>query len=248
MSIDTPDFQRGVASAQILLAKESSPSTTVIVGIPPNAETIVVVFECNPSVAPGSAIAFGVVSSINYPGVSTRPIGNGVQWVTYYFDVTNVIDEELELQVNNMTGAHWYVYADTGVHVVGNYAPLVDTLGNQWIIPTIPGSGPGNHPPTELKNIGGDLGGNGTLLAAPGAGVRYRLFALNAGAYVAGSQAQFVDSISGGRLVSCSQYAPGVMNIPPQGYPLSANAALNVTVQGAGASLFYSAYYTIENI
>lgn len=247
MSIDTPDFQRGVASAQVLLAKEHLPTTSVIVGIPPNAETIVVVFEETLPTA-GVAIAFGVVSSINYPSVSTRSNGAGAQWTTFYFDVTNVIDEELEIQLDNATGGFWYVYADTGVHVVGNYAPLVDDVGAQLVVPVIPSGLPGDHPPTELSMGGNQFTANGQLLAPPGAGRRYRIFSAQLSSTVAGLAGVLLDAVSNVSFITCTGVGNMAMPFVPQGVPLSANAAVNYTILSGAGNMVALVQYATETI
>jgi hypothetical protein len=246
-AIDLPDYQKGVASAQQLLAKESLPTTSVIVGIPPNAETIVVVFECNPAAGQGLAVAFGVVSSINYPSTSTRPNSAGAQWVTFYFDVTNVIDEELAIQLDNAIGSHWYVYADTGVHVVGNFAPLVDVNGSQLVVPVIPSSGPGNHPPTELSAVYESFSANGVLLGPPGANIRYRVFALEMSDN-SGLAGALTDSVSTQVMIVNLGLQAASIKLPDQGYAMSANAGINFVTLGGSGGISVVVYYTTEHI
>lgn len=247
-AIDLPDYQKGVASAQQLLAKESLPTTSVIVGIPPNAETIVVVFECNPAAGQGLAIAFGVVSSIKYPSTSTRPNSGGAQWVTFYFDVTNVIDEELDIQLDNVIGSHWYVYADTGVHVVGNFAPLVDDNGSQLVVPVIPSSGPGNHPPNEMLLYNANPAATGVLIAAPGSNERIRVFGANMATVTAGVLGVLFDAVAGLALLSCAGPGNASLDIPDQGYPLTASAALDYGLNAGAGTMGVVIFYTVETV
>lgn len=120
--------------------------------------------------------------------------------------------------------------------------------GVAYAIPTIPNVAAGDHPPNEISYVGVGLAASGVTIAAPGAGLRLRIFAITA---TAGSGTLFGALQNGSGGADLLQFAsPGQMavTLPGQGVPLSTNTALYFTdIAGAG-SINFAVYYTTETV
>ena len=114
-NVGTPDWQRGVISAQHLLATVAGGTDTVTVGVPPNAETIIVLAQ---TALLGTFSAVGVTSGFNYPfGVSKNALADSDQANTFFVNVANCVDDQLVISFSSISGTDWYVYADQAAHV-----------------------------------------------------------------------------------------------------------------------------------
>lgn len=274
-NVDTPDYQRGSVSAQIIAGSAAAGSHTVTAKVPPNAETLVVMaFNATLEMF---ALALGTTSGQLYP-VATVPTPNGGGFfMTFYCDCSSVVDGEMEIELNPAPTEPWFVYADAGVHLtydqllgqltagsgvefpvkalmvggsngVGLEPFKTNNKGQQYVIPTVPATDAGDHPVTELLAESFHTEANEeTVIAAPGAGLRLRVFAgqLSLSGLLA---AWLVDARSSIRLFSVQAPGTSSLTLPAQGYPLRENAALAYTrFVGTGAAVG-TVYYTVEHV
>jgi hypothetical protein len=244
IAIDTPDGQMGVVSAQALLAQVAAGVQFVTVGVPPNAEGLVVV-------VPGLAIpsnlilAYGTVTGAYYTGaVSTSPTAPPT--TTAFFDASSVTDDQVTVSVLQVPPVPWFVYADTGVHLMADISKAANRKGVQYVIPTAPALDTGDHPPVELIAAGLQFNANGNLLNAPPAGMRHRIFQLQAFVYTGTGYVVVVDGIAGTQL--CFGGVGGMSDraFLPSGLPLTIDAPLVVELSAAGGGAVVSVVYTTE--
>lgn len=120
-AVDTPDFQQGVVNAQQLLATESSGSTSVLVTLPANTQTLVVV--CEGGTGAPTVTVTGHGTSIPYPGSQLAQGTNTGSNVAFMFDVAPAIDSEVTVAVSGGGAPNWWVYADDAAHIVVNLGP-----------------------------------------------------------------------------------------------------------------------------
>jgi len=243
-AIDTPDYQRGVVSAQKLLAKLSGTTDSVTTGVPPNCETLVVVVTTPVTYYPPTCK--GTTSGVEYPGsVISAPFSPG-QWTMVMFDVSDVIDSELTIAWLAAPGSEWYVYSDAGVHTVADVANNRDVNGSLFTVPVVPYGEPGSHPPQELSVVGNGGAASFTLLAAPGAGVRYRVFGGNMASLAAGLYGYLKDSVSGTAFFVCVGEGNASLVLPSQGLALSTDAAVDYVLGAGAGTMAMSLSYTTE--
>lgn len=272
--IDTPDYQQGVVSAQKLLATVAPGDRSVNIGIPPNTETLVVLYKF--ALEPVSVGARGLTTGVEYTG--TKPLYNAVAnaWETVYIDVTSVLDREVEIHVGVESDTEWYVYSDAGVHIVMD-AQLAEAIGvanatrplaallvagtdetyirplrtssqgAQYVIPTAPATDTADHPPVELKQAGGSATGVVTVVAAPGVGHRLRLFALQLASSSASAFGLMERSVAGGCLMAVGPGGTGSIEFYPSGLALAEGEGVNVHTSST-PECFYSVVYTSEAI
>lgn len=246
IAIDTPDYQRGVVSAQKLVGVIPAGLTTVTVGVPPNAESLVVAM--NQSDSSLFIDAHGVTTGYNYPGAQlwlTVTAEGGSGWV---FDTSAQVDEQVEINLSSAATDPMYVYADAGVHVVADMSKRMNMAGQQYVIPSLPSVLSGDHPFTELSLISPTLAANGTVLAAPGAGQRYRVFSAQMSAATAGLSGGLVDNVGAKVLLFCAGVGNSVTSIPAQGYPMAANSPLTYSLATGAGGMQITVYYTTETI
>jgi hypothetical protein len=244
-TIDTPDYQRGVVSAQSLLAVVPAHTLTATVGIPPNAETLVLISAAFTGV--GVAVScVGVTSGVTYPAQRTREAGNPNAEYSVYVDVSSAADQEVVLTVSGSFGVPWYVYSDAGVHVVTDTSKYSNLLGQQYVIPSIPSLQPADHPPTELQLASTITSSNAALVAAPSGSQRIRVFTLNLATGISGLNCYLEDPVAGIALVVLTGPGNVVLSLPAQGYPLAAGAGLEYVLQAGSGFAYMTAYYTIE--
>jgi hypothetical protein len=235
-NIGTPDYQRGVVSAQALLATVPANTATFTVGVPPNTETLAVIF---PGVASVSAISCtGTTTGATYLGVYTQPQSAIPADGTYFFDVSSAIDASVTITVTNPPASSWYVYSDSGVHIVADVSKLTNNLRQQYVIDSVPAIDGGDHPPNELSNVVFDSVANGTqILPGPGAARRYRVFYVT---LQVNSTGQRMGMSGGGQgLVtanSVSDIVPVTVDFKPTGIPLPTNGAISVNGTGGTAN------------
>lgn len=244
IAIDTPDYQRGLVSAQKLLATVPAGTDHVTVGVPPNAETLIVTASnvgTNPTVyveGTGTLYKFPGKLAIQQPFITSAP--------TWFFDVSQSVDSSVLVQFSAAPGEQWYVYADSAAHLVVDSSKRVDGFGQQYVIPSLPSVLSGDHPTIELSLASGDLTGSGTMIAAPGASQRLRIFALALAGHNAAGEVLVENGPGGTTLLPLLGIGPAILPVPLTGYPLSVNTALYMTVPAYGA--LWSAYYTTENV
>lgn len=242
--VDTPDYQRGVVSAQKLLASVPSGTTAKAVYVPSNTETLVVVATEQNAI---SAISVtGNMTGVSCPLSSiSAPEGSGFS-PTWYADVSSVLDNAVTVSITFGVASAWYIYADSGVHMVSDTNKALNNQRVQYVIPIPPDTASGDHPYNELQFRSAYNVASGTNLAdAPGAGKRFRVFSVQVVAASTGTLAWLADSVS--NFVLC--YGPsagGSLQFGPSGLPISANAALKVGTTAGNA--FAVAAYTNEAV
>ena len=275
-TIDTPDYQRGAVNAQVLLASIPAATLSETIGVPPNIETLVALI---PSGVGGVQARFvGATSGLDYPNVWVVQSPTTSGYTTIFCDVTSVIDEQIDIILNSGPTAEWYVYGDSGTHVVvdallanalsvgGVSSPgwylstagldsgkrtrpfLTDFNGQQYVIPTVPPTDTGDHPATELTYYGALFSASGNVLAAPGSGKRYRLFSLNLGCQSGVTYGLVRGGTSGLELLGCWGLGNASKQIPAQGLVLGNNELLYYYLYSGSGGATVDVIYTIETI
>ncbi|MGH3262025.1 MAG: hypothetical protein ACRDNS_08530 [Trebonia sp.] len=244
--VDTPDHQQSTVSAQKLLAVGLATDQNLTVDIPPNAETLLVALSLG-AVSDTITVA-GLTSGISYSGgqLIGSPTSGFTQ--TWAFDISAPVDAQVQITLGSVPGEPWYVYVDAGVHTVVDLATRRDPSGSQYVLPIVPGTVAGYHPPDEVLIVGNDGAGSFHLLAAPGAGKRYRIF----GACMASTSSDviglLIDSISGQWLLVLAGPGNAQVQFPAQGVALSANGPLGYLLGGGTGTTYCQATYTIEAV
>lgn len=243
---DTPDFQRGVVSAQKLLASVAPGVTRQAVSVPPNAETLVIVATEQNAISTISVT--GNTTGISCPLSSiSAPEGSGNS-PTWYVDVSSALDDAVTVSITFGVASAWYVYADSGVHMVSDTNKAVNNQRVQYTIPIPPDTASGDHPYNELQLASGNFGGAATaLLAAPGAGKRYRLFGLHVAIITTPGYAVISQAPSGTLLASCPYDGGLAQQFLPSGLPLATNAGIDVATTGTSIAMA-GVTYTLETV
>lgn len=248
VTIDTPDYQRGVVNAQVLLATVAAGTHTVTVGVPPNAESIMISLDGG-AVTAGNAAMVGVSTGALYAGAAIKIAGSPFTsaWV---FDAAEVVDAQVNVSVPSTWASGWHVYADAGVHVVADTANLRNEYGQLYVIPSIPSTTAGDHPPSELQSTCQlALSSGSVVLATPGAGRRYRIFYATVSTTDGVIRAMGMnDSVSGvnfcaGDSINGAQVS---VSYQPSGLPLSSNAAVQATSSAGNVNI--QLVYTTESV
>jgi hypothetical protein len=246
VAIDAPDYQRGVISAQKLLATVPAGTASVTVGIPPNAETLIVTAA---DMADGGTIYVQGTSTLyKYPGLRLPSQPHMTAALTWVFDISNSMDEQVNVVFTDAPGMIWFVYADSTAHVIADASTLKNTRGSMYVVPAVPSTAAGDHPVDELQCAVNGFGVNSTFIYSPGAGQRLRVFTLALANTTTTLTSQFIDSVTGGLLGFLQGVGPLVLPLPGQGYPLSADAALEVQLGSGGGVVVATAYYTVETV
>jgi hypothetical protein len=240
-NVDTPPYQRGVVSAQKLLATVAGAVASVVVGVPPNAETIVVGFAAG--AAAESATCVGVTSGIQYAGTVALPGGSTSAGLAWFFDCANVIDQQVAITLFQAPGVTWYVYSDSAAHLTADVSKKTDAQGNQYVIGTVPGSSSNSHPSNELSYVGGTLAANATLINAPGAGKRVRVF--SAWLTTLGAWTAQIAGTIGEWVIAAPSNGHASITFQPTGVVFGNNEAIQVFVGGA---VGLGVSYTVETI
>ena len=113
--VGTPDWQRGVASAQKLMGKILAGGSSITVDLPPSCETVaVVVRETSRS---QTINVVGGVSGLNYPyGKVTT--GSGTAFTSiYYIGVSSVVDSSITITLSATSTLDAFVYSDLASHL-----------------------------------------------------------------------------------------------------------------------------------
>lgn len=246
--IDTPDYQRGVVNAQALLASPAAGTGNVVIGVPPNAETIIVVVPSAP--ANSTVEVQGMTSLTNYPGVNIAASPNSHASNAWFFDISAAMDTQIKVIAIATPTAQWFVYSDAGVHMIADVSVAKTSLGTQYVVPVAPSALASDHPATELQVAGGFLFASGsTVVAAPGVGKRLRVFYASVANETAGGRT-FVEDSTGADILavaySGSAGASNDVSFAPSGLPLPANAG--ITVVGSNATNNATVVYTVETV
>jgi hypothetical protein len=137
-NVDSPDGQNGITTAQQVLAKLTAATASVVVTIPSNAETLVIMAGSTPGLATFTAI--GVTSGYNYPvNISSEEFGSAV-FGQYFVNVSNAVDSQITLAWTLAPGDGWIVYSDQAPHIsfdpnVGQLVQLRDSpIGDMGVI------------------------------------------------------------------------------------------------------------------
>ena len=122
--VGTPDWQRGVASAQKLLGHFTSVDTAKTVGVPPNAETVVILTQL--STLAGNLVVTGHTSGQIYIWQVDFNVIAGVTWVQFYIDVSSSVDSQIDILFNTAPTADWWVYSDQAAHI--SFDPIMQRI------------------------------------------------------------------------------------------------------------------------
>jgi len=264
---DTPDYQRGVVSAQQLLATVAAGTDTVTVNVPPNAETLIVCVPLSPSTIRIRAVGVstGIVYATAY-GVTDDVVAT---WQTQFFDCSSPLDSQVEIICGSAPTGTWYVYSDAGVHVVfdpivastiGEPGPTlpggavlvggdaagslralaVNLQGLPYAIPSAPDIAAGDHPPNELLVASVvDVTALTVIVAAPGAGKRVRVFSANVhNPPTAGAGSKVILNDAATNLSSYIYSGEmAALDFKPSGFACATDAPINLSVAGAAGVL-----------
>jgi len=244
-NIDTPDYQVGVVNAQSLLANVTD-TTFAVVGVPPNTETLVVAFKAVELTV--IVTAAGSVSGYIYPQRTIPSFDGGDLWITTYVDVSQAIDSTIDISISDSLVTQWYVYSDSAAHAVVVLGTRSDTLGQQYVIPSIPGTTAGDSPLTELSVASAAFTANGTLLSSAGGGQRFRIFSGQIAAFSGTGNSYIYDAITGQALIAGNSTGTGQITLPAQGYPLTPDAAIDFAIGSGTGEVLAIVYYTLESV
>lgn len=171
---DTPDYQRGVVNAQILLASVPGTDSSVVVGIPPNAESLIV---AGPAFSTLSGVeVIGTTTHILYPGALTLGTPASVRPAVAIFDVSQPVDSQVTVELATAPGAEWYVYADSGVRCFVDVSRVVDRNGVTYTSETPGSTHNDERPGVGLSYVGANFNEGNAVIASPPAGSYIRLF------------------------------------------------------------------------
>jgi len=242
----SPDWQRGFYSAQKLLATIPAGQQLTDVTIPPNCESLVVMV---PSPQAGQNVQVkGTTTGLIYVGTTYGMFAGGGNAETFVFDCSSEVDSQVQIEISPTGTATAYVYADAGVHVMSDMNKRVSESGFQYVIPCAPGLSAGDLPPVELELAYSQATtADVQVLAAPGAGKRYRIF--TAQVIVASGTLWAGLEDLGSNLYFCwgANGSPGNLTYGPSGLPLSNNAGINLNISAAG-TIYGTVVYTTENV
>ena len=275
-TMGTPDWQRGVVAAQRLVGSFAAGTIDETVGVPMNAETLIVSMSYADRAL--TIFAIGATSGNSYPVVSVpRSVSGSLDDVRLIL-VAPALDEQIQIVLSGAASHAWYVVSDSAARGVvdlgligSTYTPgagsietgllalgsdgtnpralATDTSGRLFTVPTAPESGAGNHPAQELLvYTAAGIGGGADILGPPGAGKRYRLF---------GAMCTSPNNVCN-MTVTCQgsasyfavmQSFPGtaVDTIPLSGIPLDTNTPI-IANGVIGASNAYRVIYTVETV
>lgn len=276
-NIGTPDWQRGVVNAQKLLAVGSVGEQELEITLPANAKTLIIVAPIIGQ-SPGAKVT-GMTTGAIYPVSTLLAGGAGDEWQFHYATISGALDAKVKARLSETPTAKWYIYTDTAQHVElnpvlegvageaenpppakalliagkdPNYLwPLrVNAQGIPYAIPSAPNTASGDHPPNELQvKSGAKVASPTTILAAPGEGMRYRLFWVALSAELAADYAYMQDTVSKLEPVAAGPGAAGVpvmVDFKPSGWPMGDNGELRFYTEAGNAT--YSVVYTTETI
>ena len=274
--VGTPDGQQGVAQPQVALATVTAGTATKTVGVPANAQTIIVIASSTPGL--GTFTAVGGTTSFGYPvGFARNKVGS-LDQAMYFVNVADCIDSTIVLTFSLAPSNNWFIYADQGVHVTfdpfvgsivqaagsapdlngvmvegsdGNLAHVLttDTRGTLEAVSVPPGSSTGDHPTNEMQYITSGFAGVFDLLGPPASGKRYRIFDCSMTPYaapVAGNLATMYDNFSGRIFATCGPLSSSHSSYLPSGITMTGNGKVSGNTPGGNFAV--SLAYTIETV
>ena len=275
-TIDAPDGQRGTVATAKLLATVPSGTASKSVTLPSNARNLIVLMPQSASAYVPTVT--GSTSGMKYPGTLLPVGAFETADECYVTLVWPAVDAVVDVTLDGTPAVDWYILADNadrvtteltlrsamggtgvskpidGILVMGSdgtdaYNLRTDTSGSQFTVPQVPGTASGDHPTTEVSVDGFSYSSSPTtLLGPPGAGKRYRIFGITLSTAATGLVPLVEDVTSG--TVLCIVVGPGTVTapIPPQGYPVSENGAVDGSgLAGTGTS-YGVIYYTTETV
>lgn len=252
----TPDWQRGVIQGQTLLATVASPNQSVQVNIPASCKTLVIAGRGLTGV--NNVTVAGVTTDIYYPCVrapGTEAVGGTTTWLA---SVSRALDTSVTVTLSANPLYTWYVYADGHPFITVDGNKLTNDIGQQYVIPSAPSNAAGDHPPVELQASTFAISAGGTILAAPPAGQRHRVFGVEMASWIGSAGGAIFSTVyaaSGTNLchlgVGGGSYAGGQsrMDFLPSGFPLgNAEAILLNYDSGSGSLIRGVIVHTTETI
>ena len=272
---DTPDYQRGVVSAQQLLATVAAGTAEVTVDVPPNAETLIVCVQEYPSSLFIRAV--GVTTGVVYPTAYCSTGDGIVTWQAQFFDCSSPLDSKVQITCATAPSQPWYVYSDAAVHVVidpisanaiggtgaanpggtvqvgGTDGTDLRTLrtseqGMVYTVPSAPDTAAGDHPPNELLTAHVQLTASGNAFAAPGAGLRYRIFAAAMSALASGLTGWIYDLTATRLFLTMGISGWAAQTYGPTGIALSADSAITFGLNSGTGTTDIIIVYTVETV
>lgn len=245
-AIDTPDYQRGIVNAQVLLAKVTTGAGHVSVSLPPNIETLIV---CGEQAATLNGVSVvGDQSGADYIVQFMRTTQGGGAASTIVADVSSALDTSVTITVGSVTQGNWYVYGDSGVHMVTEMSHLINGYGQAYTIPSVPSTAAGNHPPTEISYYTAGLTAAGNVLAAPAAGSRYRIFGVLLQVPSTTPVCYLDASGAGQTLCGCLGGQTMVPRLPAQGVAWPAAAPVHLSYGSGSGTIVVGVQYTTEEV
>jgi hypothetical protein len=264
-----------VTFPQTLIGTFTALQTSGTVNLPPNCESIVVVGLGIGWLNFSSCI--GTTTGVTYPASWMNGDSLAISTFVVV-SVSPALDPAVTITLTAAPAGGWKVVADAAIRQVIDLAtslaigielvaaPLgrvivagttaagivrairMSLTSEQYVIATAPGTGTGDHPPTELQIVSAHgVGAGGTILVAPGAGLRYRVFFIQMVQYF-GTGNGYV--IAGTLVLGWNGSTPGgaFVDLKPTGIPCPANTALTWTIVGAGTITFTGVVvYTVES-
>lgn len=273
--IGTPDWQRGVYTPQKLIGKFTTAQLSETVTLPPNCESLLVVVPGVVFYGGQSVQVVGTTTNGTYPAIACIQFPDVDQIGLFIAAVSPAADPAVTVTLTATPSADWYVVADAGVRGVVDYAGalaiaipgssppvggiqtmgfdgiesrpfLVNKIGETYVVPTVPSVNTNDHPPNELQVVTStNAGGGATILAATGAGKRYRVFFVSIHITAAGGAGALEDSgiaLWGGTGSSTSEVI--TIDYKPTGIAMTTNSALVVANAGVFNADFIVVYTT----
>lgn len=246
MSIGTPDFQKSVVSAQKEVLSTTLTGGTANFGVPPNAESIIV-FASGPSGVVNWTLT-GLTTGTVYRGSKLADHFNSMQGVTI-FDAAPAIDPTMQIQGgSNVAPTTFIVYTDAAAHIVADASKLTDVYQQQYVVPSLPSTAPGDVPPVQLAIASASFSANNTLLGFPGANWYYRIFAAAMNTVTSGLWGALNDQGGGNAILSCSGPGNAVLSLPATGHPMAVNSPLNYAIGAGAGAMQMTVYYTLNHV
>lgn len=128
-------------------------------------------------------------------------------------------------------------------------AMRVNQGGLPYMIPSAPATAASDHPPNELLVAQIFVAQGSNILAAPGAGKRYRVFSMTLEpiAFAANTEGSVTDGANVIAIFSGATGGARRYSFGPSGFPMATNAPIEyVNVAGAGFVIAGSLTYTLE--
>ena len=279
--VDTSDWQRGTVAPQKLIGNFGAASNPERVTLPANAETLWVF--CVGVVGMILQSVVGVTTGKPYPfaampllfGAGANPIyvvpvssaadmqvtitwaAAPAQWyVVADAGVRLVIDQVLQA----ILATAGLASPGVGLEMLGTDGTnarviATDKIGRQYGIPGVPATDTGDGPPYELKYYAGVLnaGAGVTIIAAPGAGKRIRIFYAKCRTF-SGSASTVAATFGGVVMIlvasgtTASSSDLDTLIVPLTGIATDANTPVVYTSSAGNPGLIAVVIYTVETI